>query len=48
MGFMLSCQAFDLDLKVDYGDETDGDVKYEYRGPRVGLLGCFYLGRAHN
>jgi hypothetical protein len=34
-------QAFDLDLKVDDGGEFGGDLKYEYRGPRLGLLGYF-------
>ena len=41
VGFILSYQAFDLDMKVDDGDEFGGDLKYEYRGPRLGLLGYF-------
>lgn len=41
VGFILSYQAFDLDLKVDDGDEFSGDVKYDYRGPRLGVLGYF-------
>jgi hypothetical protein len=41
VGFILSYQAFDLDLKVDDGDEFGGDIKYDYRGPRLGVLGYF-------
>ena len=41
VGFILSYQAFDLDLKVDDGEEFSGDIKYDYRGPRLGILGYF-------